>query len=410
MKSPAVSRRLIGALAPLAALQMLGVNVYLPALPMIGAFFAVEIQVIEASLSLFLLGAAAGQLMGAPLSDRYGRRPVALVGVTVFLVATLGILVCRSAEQFLVLRLLQAAGGGAAAVNTAAVVGDLFRTQQAARTLNAIGVFVLFAPLLGPILGALLLEVFSWQAVFVFLFLYAAGLWLVVWRWFPETVSRTGRPARSLVRQTLHGFVEVARRPRALAYALSLSCAVGAVLVFMTDAAFVFMDRMGISPRLFGILSGLNVIALLIGNRLNRLLLRRIPAHRIIPFGSSCQVLATLLLWLHLAWMPPSLAVMIPLVMCFAGALGVIAGNANANFLAWFPENRGAASGVSGCLPWLVGGFAGGVLGVVHDGTPATTGVAVLLVSSCGLFALIPARPAPAGESAGRDAAPAGVA
>ena len=334
---------------------------------------------------------------------------MALVGVTVFLVATLGILVCRSAEQFLVLRLLQAAGGGAAAVNTAAVVGDLFRTQQAARTLNAIGVFVLFAPLLGPILGALLLEAFSWQAVFVFLFVYAVGVWLVVWRWFPETVSRSGLVARSLVRQSFHGFGLVARRPRALAYALSLSCAVGSVLVFMTDGAFVFMDRMGLSPRLFGILSGLNVIALLAGNRLNHLLLRRIPAHRIIPFGSGFQVLAALLLWLHLAWMPPSLAVVVPLVMCFAGAMGVIVGNANANFLAWFPESRGAASGVSGSLPWLVGGIAGGVLGVVHDGTPATTGVAVLLVASCGLLALISARPAPAGESVGSDAAPAGV-
>ena len=83
MKPPA-ARRLVGALAPLAALQMLGANVYLPALPMIGAFFAVEIQVIEASLSLFLLGAGAGQLVGAPLSNRYGRRPMALAGVVGF--------------------------------------------------------------------------------------------------------------------------------------------------------------------------------------------------------------------------------------------------------------------------------------------------------------------------------------
>lgn len=407
MKSSTARRPLVPVLAPLAAMQQLASNAYLPALPVIGAFFSVDIQVIEASVALFLLGMGTGQFAGAPLSDRYGRRPLALAGVTVFMAATLGILLCGTAEQFLALRFLQAVGAGAAAVNTTAVVSDLFGPQQAARTLNAIGAFVLFAPLVGPFLGALLLEAFGWQSIFAVLLLYAGGVWLLVWRRLPETVSRAGRRDRSLLLQTLRGFARVVRRPQALAYAVSLSFATATLLVFLTDAAFVFMDQLGIGPRLFGLLTGLNVIALLVGNRLNRLLLRRIPAHRIIPFGCAFQVLATLLLWLHLRWMTPSLTVVVVLGMCFAGALGTIIGNATASFLAWFPESRGAAAGISGSLPWLLGGFAGGALGVVHDGSLATPAAAALTVACLGLLALIPARPASEGGPAEPGAAAA---
>ena len=317
------------------------------------------------------------------------------MGVMAFIAATGGILVCRSAEQFIALRFLQALGGGVAAVNTAAVVGDLFRTQQAAKTLNAIAVVALFAPLLGPSIGAAALGAFSWQAIFVILLLYAGVVWLLVWRRFPETVSRAGQAGRSLVRHSLQGFAQVARRTRALAYAVSMSLAMGALLVFLTDAAFVYMDQLGASPRLLGLFSALNVIALILGNRLNRRLLKTIPVHRVIPFGSGFQVLAALALWLHVSVMSPSLVIVVPLVMSVAGALGLIVGNATASCLAWFPEGRGAAAGVIGSLPALLGGLFGAALGVMHDGALGTTAGVMLLSALLGLLALIPARPAP---------------
>ena len=165
-------RRLPPVLASLAALPPFAIDAYLPALPRIGEHFRADIQVIEASISTFLLGLALGQLLGAPLSDRYGRRPTALSGLAAFGLATALILVCRTAEQFLALRFLQALGGGVAVVNVGAVVGDLFDAQDSARVFNAIGAITVLAPLVAPVIGAGLLEAFGWRAVFVFLLAY----------------------------------------------------------------------------------------------------------------------------------------------------------------------------------------------------------------------------------------------
>lgn len=392
--APRSMRRLVVALAPLAAMAPLAMNVDLPALPTIGALFGVDIQVIETAVSLFLLGTALGQIVGAPLSDRYGRRPVALVGAAIFVAATVGIVTSRSAGAFVALRFLQAFGGGAAAVTISAIVSDLFPAHQAARTLNAIGVFVIMAPALAPAIGAGLLEVLSWQAIYVFLLLYGVTGWLLGWRRLPETVLRASRPGRSLLRQTLHGFGKIARQTPALGYALCLSLAVGTLFVFLTDAAFVYMDRLGAGSRLFALLNALNMVAMIVGNRVNRQLLKTIPPHRILPFASGFQVLAVIALWGYVSFAEPRLAVVVPLVMAAAGALGCIIGNATASFLAWFPDNRGAAAGVTGTLPSLFGGLFGLALGVVHDGALGTTAAVMALSALLGLLALIPARPA----------------
>ena len=387
-------RRVVYALAPMTAMAPLAMNVDLPALPTIGALFGVDIQAIEAAVSLFLLGVASGQILGAPLSDRYGRRPIALVGAAIFIAATLGIAASTSATAFVALRFVQAFGGGAAAVTTAAIVGDLFPAHQAARALNAIGVLVILAPAVAPAIGAGLLEGLSWRAIYVFLLLYGAAVWLVVWRRLPETVSAASRSGRSLLRQTLDGFGKIARQPPALGYALCMSLAMGTLFVFLTDAAFVYMDRLGASSRLFAILSALNMVALIVGNRVNRLLLKTIRPDRIIPFASGFQVLAVVVLWCHVSFMTPRLVIVAPLVMAASGALPCIIGNATASFLAWFPESRGAASGVTGTLPSLFGGLFGLALGVIHDGALATTAAVMALSAALGLLALIPARPA----------------
>ena len=386
-------RRLVAALAPMTAMAPLAMNVDLPALPTIGALFGVDIQTIEAAVSLFLLGVAAGQIAGAPLSDRYGRRPVALAGAAIFVAATLAIAVSTSATAFVALRFVQAFGGGAAAVTTGAIVGDLFAAHQAARALNAIGVMVILAPALAPAIGAGLLEGFSWQAIYVFLLLYGLVVWLVVWRRLPETVSPASRSGRSLLRQTLDSFGKIARQTPALGYALCMSLAMGTLFVFLTDAAFVYMDRLGASSRLFAILSALNMVALILGNRVNRLLLKTIRPDRIIPFASGFQVLAVVALWCHVSFMAPRLVIVAPLVMAASGVLPCIIGNATASFLAWFPESRGAASGVTGTLPSLFGGLFGLALGVIHDGALATTAAVMAFSAVLGLLALIPARP-----------------
>jgi len=388
-------QRLAPILASLAALPPFAIDAYLPALPRIGEYFSTDIQVVEASISIFLLGLALGQIIGAPMSDRYGRKPMAMSGLAIFGVASLLILVSDSADQFLVLRFVQALGAGTAVVNVGAVVSDLFEPQDAARTFNAIGAITVLAPLVAPVIGAALLEFFDWRSVFVFLLLYCAGLaWFMASK-LPETVAKNGPRDGSLIGQALRGFVQVFRRTEAMGYALCMGFSMGCMFVFLTDSAFVYMDQFGVSPRVFTVLFGANIASIWACNRLNRQLLKTIEASRIIPAACAVQLASSTLFWVHVTTMEPSLYFVVPLLMISIGTLGLLVGNCVACFLAHFPKIRGTASGVSGSLQFALGGVLGTVIGIVHDGTLATTGAGMCLSALVANVALTFARTAP---------------
>ena len=388
-------QRLAPILASLAALPPFAIDAYLPALPRIGEYFSADIQLIEASISIFLLGLALGQIVGAPMSDRYGRKPMAMSGLAIFGVSSLLILVCGSVDQFLIFRFLQALGGGVAVVNVGAIVSDFFDAQDAARTFNSIGAITVLAPLVAPVIGAALIEFFDWHSVFVFLLLYCAGLAWFMSRKLPETVAQNARRDGSLIGQAFRGFVQVFSRTEAMGYALCMGFTMGCMFVFLTDSAFVYMDQFGVSPRVFTVLFGANIASIWACNRLNRQLLKTIEAARIIPVACGVQLAAATLFWIHVTTMEPSLYVVGPLLMVSVGVLGLAVGNSIACFLAHFPKIRGTASGVSGSFQFALGGVLGTVIGIVHDGTLATTGAGMCLSALVANVALSFARTAP---------------
>ncbi|MDE2790812.1 MAG: hypothetical protein OXI81_10365 [Paracoccaceae bacterium] len=147
------------------------------------------------------------------------------------------------------------------------------------------------------------------------------------------------------------------------------------------------------SAGLFSGLLALNVVAAGLFAAVNFGLLRKLSAHRIVPFACGVQCLATGILLAHVTLMTPSLEVVVALIMCSMGVAGMVGGNAGACFLAHFPDIRATASGVAGSVQFLVGGIAGTVLGIVHTGTLAATASIVTLCALVALLSLRFARP-----------------
>ena len=199
-------------LALLAAMAPLAIDMYLPALPEIGSGFGVDVPRIQLSVGLFFLGLGLGQFCGAPLSDRHGRRPVVFAGMALVAASTIGILLCRSADQFMVLRLAQGVGTGVAIVNIGAVVADLFATREAARVLSVISLALAGVRLVAPAAGAALLMAFGWRSIFHVLVVYCAALGLVLWLKLPETVTPAGRERPDIVRHAMRGYGRVFRQ------------------------------------------------------------------------------------------------------------------------------------------------------------------------------------------------------
>lgn len=385
---------LVAVLAVLAAATPLALNMYLPALPEISVRFGIGVPRIQLSLPVFLLGLGVGQLAAAPVSDRHGRRPTALAGVAVFGLATIGILLCRSADQFMSFRLVQGVGMGIATVNIGAVAGDLFDTGGAARTFSLLGAVQALARLAGPIFGALLVGALGWRSIFLALLLYGVVLAVVLWSRLPETVSVANRPTGTLFGHAIQGYRTVFLRSGGLGYAFCLCFSTGCMYVYLTDAAFIYMEWFGVGPRLFSGLLAANVVAFALCAIWNIRLLKRHPAHRILPVACGVLLVPACALLAHATLMTASLPVVAALLLLCVGVQGLIVGNAAACFLAHFPNVRGAASGIVGSLQFLAGGALGAGLSMVHTATLTTAGAAVTLTAAGAVVALAFAKPA----------------
>jgi len=360
---------------------------YLPALPGIAGEFGVDVPRIQVSVGLFLLGLGLGQFVGAPVSDRYGRRPTAFTGVAIFAVSTIGIVLSRTADPFIALRLVQGLGAGVAIVNIGAVVGDLFDTEETAGVLNIVSLIQVVGRLAAPVIGALILTALDWRAIFYALLLYCAVVASLLWFRLPETVApASAGKSESLARLAIRGYTRVFGHTKALGYAICLSFSTGCMFVYLADAAFIYMEWFGVSAGVFSGLLALNVLAFGLCAVLNFRLLKKHPAHRILVVACGIQCLATCVLLAHVTLTTPSLPVVILLLMASMGVVGLSIGNAGACLLGHFPDFRGTASGVAGSMQFLVGGLLGTSLGIIHTGTPTLT---ALLVTLCAVIAAL---------------------
>jgi len=188
------------------ALAPFAIDAYLPAMAALAEAVGASIHHTELSLSAFLAGFALGQLLFGPLSDRIGRKPVLLGGLVVFLLASLAITTVSSLSELLAWRFVQALGGGATVVNSAAIVRDCFSGREAAKVMSTMAIIMLMAPLVAPVVGSGLLYLGEWWLIFIFLAVYAAFLmWLLGTR-LPETrapgvARRLAAPGAGQLRQ-----------------------------------------------------------------------------------------------------------------------------------------------------------------------------------------------------------------
>ncbi|MCK0152526.1 multidrug effflux MFS transporter [Alcanivorax sp. S6407] len=381
--------RLAVILGSLIALGPLAIDTYLPALMTMAGHFQVPIHDVEISVSVYVLGVAAGQWLGGPLSDQFGRKPVAYGGLLLFISASLLIPFSADVNELYLLRFLQALGGGATAVISAASVRDHFSGKEAARVLTSIGLVMLLAPLLAPAIGSLLLSVAGWQSIFFMLALYGVVLCLVVAFLLPRVQPQGG--SEPLRKRLFTAYGRVIRQRQAMGFILANALSFSAMFTFITDAAFLYMDYFKLSAALFPVAFGANVVTMLTMNRLNVVLLRYYETASIMRTGLMIQsTAAVLLLVLTLAGLL-SLWVVIPLIMLVCGMMALVIPNGIASFLSLFERDSGAATGLNGTLQFLLAGIVGTTLGNLHDGTPLPmVGLMVLAsVSALTLFLLL---------------------
>jgi DHA1 family bicyclomycin/chloramphenicol resistance-like MFS transporter len=362
---------LVAMVACFMALNALGIDIMLPALPDIAGAFGVTRKTDE-QLTIVVYVAAFGiaQLAYGPLSDSYGRRPVLLAALVVNLAATAFCLLAPTYTTFLAARALQGATAAAARVIAVAVVRDLMAGREMARVMSLAMVVFMTVPILAPGIGQIVLLFGPWQATFYFLF--AAAFFIMAWTWFrlPETRPRHLRTPFTLA-ETWRGYADVARNRLAMGYAMASAVAFGALFGFLATAQAVFVDffKLGVwFPLAFAGVAGSLSLASLINSRLvTRLGMRRISHVALAGFTLLSALHALVLifgdadpLWRYMAFLCPA--------MLLFGMIG-----ANFSAIAMEPLGARAGSGAAfyGFASTTLSTLFGAIVGRFYDGTPA---------------------------------------
>ena len=349
---------------------------YLPALPTLAASFGAPASRAQLTLSAFLLGFGAGQLVYGPLADRWGRKPPLLGGVGLYVVASALCAVSPGIGVLIGLRVLQGLGACAGPLIARAIVRDVYERDRAARMLSLLLLVMGVAPLLAPLIGGQLLVAVGWQAIFwtltAFGVLCLAGAWLGL----PETLP-TARRARLSFPRTLARYAELLSHRAYLGYALSSGAAYAGMFAYFAGSPFVFIELYGVPPQHYGFLFGLNVVGLMIGAALNSRLVLRFGADRLLRLGVTIAALAGGALVLVAATRIGGLPGLVVPLFCFIASLSLIGPNAMAGALAGFPHMAATASALAGTFQFGLGAVSGAAVGALHDGTALPMGAVI---------------------------------
>ena len=318
--------------------------------------------------SAFLFGSAAGQLFYGPLADRWGRRAPLLAGLALYVASTVGCATVRTGEGLLFWRVVMAVGGGAGMVISRAVVRDLYDTAEAARMFSLLMLVMGAAPILAPILGGQLLLVTGWRGIFGFLAVFGLVSLCAAAACLPETL-----PAERHIRRSPAGMAAVyghlLGNRRYLRYAVALGCVAGANFSYIAGAPFLFIELHGVSPQHFGLFFGANACGLIGASQLNRRLLRRFSAERILKVAFTVNAAAALILTAAVATGIGGFPAQVVLLFACLSTTGLLYPNVTALAMAPFDKAAGSASALLGTVQYTLGATAGAVVGMLHDGT-----------------------------------------
>lgn len=367
-------------LAGLVSIMPFAIDAYLPALAAMATDLDTSVHFLEQSVGSFFLGTALGQLVGAPFSDRNGRKLPITLGLVLFVAASLVIVFVHTGTGLIIWRFVQAFGAGVAVVNAAAIVRDLFDEVETARLFANIAVVMMIAPLVSPLVGAYLLENFGWHSIFVFLGAYGLVVGVVLYGYMPETRFMRKTPVAA------NGYQHVLSSNWSNLLAVSLAFSSGCFFLYLADSSFIFLAYYGLSPTAFAWIFGLGVLMLITAHRLNHWLLSRFKPRRLLMHSVPVQMAAAVLVLLYAATGAPNMWLMYALIMVLASVTQMISSNGLAVYLALHPDHTGKANAILGSMRFAIGGALSFTLAAVHTQSLMSFGILVGLSAAASLI------------------------
>jgi len=362
-----LSKRMIILLAAVSALGPVGMQILLPALPVIKQKFYVTNDVAQLTLSLSMLAIAIGTLVYGPLSDKFGRKRVMLVGIVITI---FGSIVCFVADSIMLLisgRFIQAFGGAVGLVLARAIVRDVYGPEEAARVIATLVMVMVVLPMMSPALGGELMQRFGFESVFIVIAFASAIAFVFLFLWLPETLAKPV-PFEG-VKSMLMTFSKLFASRVFCGYAFCVTFVSVVFFSFISAAPEIMVSVLKRPPTEYGYYFIMIPAGFMTGNYVARHYGRTISIDNMIAIGASIGVFGIVLaLLLQTLGMSIPVALFLPIALAVFGN-GITLPNAQAAAINEFPEYAGTASGLTGFLQMAVSSVAAQAVALIFNGT-----------------------------------------
>ncbi len=372
---------LLTMIAPLAT------DMYVPGFPAVGHDLHASATGVQLTLTTFFVGMALGQLAGGPISDQRGRRRPLLASLIIMVLASIACALSPNIAVMMVARFVQGFSGGWAMVIGRSIVIDLASQSRLVRALNLIQGVAGVAPIVGPLLGGLILQYSHWRLSFWVLACWAALMLVTVAISVPESLSLDRRHGGGL-RQLRSAAGQVLHTRRFAGYLIVMASSMGVTFAYVATSAFVLQSMNGLSPMLYSIDFAANAVGLVIATLIAARLADRVPTRTVILTGLAATAAAGLLLLIGASFFGMPLPIALVGFFVLMTAQGLIGPNAGAMASKEVPDHPGTGSAVLGFLQWCTAGLIAPLAGLGGTSTAIPMAAIIILLVSGSLAAL----------------------
>lgn len=360
---------LIVILGSIAALGPFSIDMYLPGFPAIAEDLGTDDAHVSLTLTTYFIGISVGQLIYGPLLDRFGRKKPLLIGLGIYSLAAIGCALSPDVWWLIGMRLVLALGGCVGMVACSAIIRDHFSANEVARAFSSILLVMGVAPVVAPTLGGVFTEYFGWRSIFVFLFVIAVLLIVVIYFFLGESKGQDKKVSLK-IGKIASNYMAVLSNSDFVLYGLAGSIAMAIMFAYISGIPFILMKLYGVSETTFGWMFGLNAFGFIAGSQINRFLLKRYNLVTLTRRTSFIQLIVTLILLVGVWQFDLSLPVFAGLLFSILFLLGFINPNSTALSLEPFASgNVGSASAMNGSFKMGAGAAISALMGVFHNGT-----------------------------------------
>ncbi|WP_408097319.1 multidrug effflux MFS transporter [Peredibacter sp. HCB2-198] len=379
---------LILILGSLTALSPFSIDMYLSAFPLMAQYFQTDVAQVSITLSSYFIGLASGQLFYGPLMDRFGRKRPLIIGLLIYIFASICCGFANSIETLIVLRFIQAVGGCAASVGAFAMVRDLFEPRESAKILSLLILILGVSPLLAPTVGGYLSIYMGWQSVFAALAIGSSLLLFVVMKFLPEShhadKSHVLRPL-----PIIKNYFSIISEPLFSTYALAGAVGFSGLFVYLAASPTIFMEVFKVSEQVYGWIFAFIAMGMVGTSQLNVVLLKKFSNEQILQ-GALLLLVLTSTIFLICAFNDWYNVYGVVITMfIYLSSIGLSNPNAAALAMAPFAKKAGSAAAMLGFLQMAIGSLASVMVGVLKAQQLAPIGAIFVSTSALAFMILL---------------------